>query len=158
MLCLYLLTLWRHRMCTAICRGLGCQMLYMTITKPYPNTVLYTIIVFAIIIAKQQHMVLTDWTTSLASSALHLKGLSWQEIFLLNKKEKSQQSSLHLHSQLYMYIKHIHTAGVLPPTTYHSIPPLFVGFCTSALQCSWADLMISTAKSYKKDIRNQRKR
>lgn len=30
---------------------------------------------------------------------------------------------------------------------YHSIPPAFVCFCTSALQCSWVDLMISTAKS-----------
>lgn len=31
--CHYLLTIWRHRMCAAKRRGLGCQMLYMTITK-----------------------------------------------------------------------------------------------------------------------------
>ncbi len=94
--CHYFLTLWRHRICTAKCRGLGCQMLHMTIIKPNPNTVVYAIIVFAIIIFNQQHMeVLTDWTTSLASSALHLKGLSQQETFLLNKKVKSVGLQVH---------------------------------------------------------------
>lgn len=93
---------------------------------------------------------LTKWTTSLVSSAVHLKGLSQQEIFLLNKKEKS--SSVH-----YIYITHMHTAGVSPPPTYHAIPPLSVCFCTSALQCSWVDFIISTAKSYIKDKEHKRK-
>lgn len=61
----------------------------MTVIKPKPYTALYTIIVFTIINVKQHHMqVLTDWTTSLVSSALHLKGLSQQEIFLLKIKKE----------------------------------------------------------------------
>lgn len=54
----------------------------------------------------------------------------------------------------------LHTStmqGLYLPPTYHSIPPLFVCFCTSALQCSWVDLMISTAKSYKKNKEYQKK-
>lgn len=67
------------------CWGLRGQKICMEITKPNPFkslTVLYAIIVFDII----NSIVLTDWTTSLASSALHFKGLSQQEIFLLNKE------------------------------------------------------------------------
>lgn len=95
---------------------------------------------------------LTEWTTSLASSAPHLKGLSQQEIFLLNKKKKKSNCA---HC---IYITHIQCAGVSLPPTYHEILPLFDCLCTSALQCSWVDLMISTAKSYGKHEELQSKR
>lgn len=99
----YLLTIWRHRMCAVQRRGLGCQTLHRTITKPNLNTVLYyVIIVFAIIIVKQQE-VLTDSTTSLASSALHLKGLSQQEMFLLIKKVN------YIYIVCYICTSHTHT-------------------------------------------------
>lgn len=87
MLAIVLLTLWRHRMCDAKCRSLWCQMLQKTITTP---TITQFSVAYQSIFtgAEQMHMeVLTERTTSLASSALHLKGLSWQETFLLNKKK-----------------------------------------------------------------------
>lgn len=40
--CHYLLTLCGHRMCTAKCRGLGCQTIYMTITKPQHSYTCYS--------------------------------------------------------------------------------------------------------------------
>lgn len=90
--------------------------------------------------------VLTEWTTSSASSALHLQGLSQQDIFLLHKNTKKLAVFIILSYQTRMYIMHIYVVGV--HLAYHSIPPVFFPFCTSALQCSWVDIMISAAKSY----------
>lgn len=74
--------------------------------------------------------VLTEWTTSLVSSALHLKGLSQQEIFWLNKIEKkvvvfitftSQTFTMqvfHFH-QLTMRFLHYSSASALVPSSAH---------------------------------------
>lgn len=65
-------------------------------------------------------------------------------MFLLRKKKKIQVQLSIIHFTC------TYTSALL----YHSIPPAFVCFCTSALQCSWVDLMISTAKScQKREIR-----
>lgn len=93
---------------------------------------------------------LTDWTAFLASSLLHLNGLSQQETFLLNEKNKiPKKYCWHMlcgWSLYYIYITTTQCIVLLAPT-HHSIPPLFVFFCNSALQCSWVDFIISTAKS-----------
>lgn len=73
---------------------------------------------------------LTEWTTSLASSAPHLKGLSQQEIFLLNKKRKKaivliaftshtfNVQVFHFHQLTKRYF-HCLTASALVPSSAH---------------------------------------
>lgn len=67
---------------------------------------------------------------SLASSALHLKGLSQQETFLLNEKEKMQESFIvffpaHVSSdgfhlqQVTMRVLHHRSASALAPSSGH---------------------------------------
>lgn len=66
---------------------------------------------------------LTNWTASLASSVLHLKGLSQQETFLLNKKKNHPKKKSEFPERISLYMpNHICTShtytlqGVLPPT------------------------------------------
>lgn len=87
--------------------------------------------------------VLTEWTVSLASSALHLKGLSQQVTFLLDEKEINAAAFV----RVFFSTRAWEQWWVSPPRNYHEIPPPLLCFCTSALQCSWADLITLTAKS-----------